>query len=271
MLPLVLLLGAAPLDARFVLVVSGLPVAELRVRVDGDAYHYEATHFLEEGPRRRAETLTLAEGAPEPEVLALARRPAPGCRDVLEERRRALERLCVEPGEGAEVRGTLDGQPFTARYDDGGALESIAVGAVRWEAARRPGRPPPESPFVRGVPVPRGALALQPPVEGARWLVTPPRGAGEAGAVGRERCLPLARKHAAALPGAKVAVGLVVEGGVAFPHAWVTTAAGPVDPSVLAGDAALARRRYLEVPAERAGRFYLELFDGAVKLVPRGR
>jgi hypothetical protein len=271
MLSLALFLATAPLDARFVLVVSGLPVAELSVRVEGARYQYEATHFLDEGPRVSAITLPLESGAPVPEVLALARRPPPGCRDVLEERHQRRERLCVDEGEGAEVHGTLAGQAFEARYDAADMLEVITVGAARWEAVARPVRLPPRSPFKQGVPVPSGRLELRPAVPGARWLTRPPRGAGVEGEVGRTRCLALARALAAELPGATVAVGLVVEDGVAFPHAWVNAADGALDPSVLPDDDVLRRRRYLEVPAARAGRFFLELFDGSLRLVAQGR
>jgi hypothetical protein len=64
-------------------------------------------------------------------------------------------------------------------------------------------------------------------------------------------------------------VGLVIEDGRAFPHAWVVEGARALDPSVPELDPVLRSRRYLEIPRERSGAFFLQLFDGAVKLVKR--
>ncbi len=262
------LLAAAPDESRrFVLEVAGVPVAELRVSVSGDRYLYESTHFLEEGPRKRQVQLRLKKNAPQPEVLALLHPPKPGCVEVLEERNAVLETLCVESASPQTVSGTIAGEKFSADYDDAGVLSGITVGSARWRAATAPTAPPPQSPFVKGVAVPSGPLQLEPPVEEARWLSASPEGVGAPDRVGRTRCLVLAREEAARRPGSHVSVGLVIEGGRAYPHAWVTGAdRNPVDPSVLGGDSILQERRYLEVPPERAGAFFLRLFDGALKL-----
>ncbi|MDP2275758.1 MAG: hypothetical protein Q8K32_33730 [Archangium sp.] len=260
------LLAAAPIEARFVLEVGALPVAELRISVQGDRYFYDATHFLEEGPREHHVELALGKG-PLPEVLALLRRPRPGCREVLEERSRTPETLCVEAAEGNEVTGTIAGEAFVARYDAEARLTGITVGSAHWAAAARPVSPPIESPFVRGVKVPAGELVLEPAVAGARWLTRTPVGTGEADSVGRVRCLVLARGESARQPGSMVSVGLVIEDGRAYPHAWVTAANGMAsDPSVLPDDPVLATRRYLELPRAVSGGFFLRFFDGAVRL-----
>ncbi len=260
------LLAAAPTEARFVLEVGALPVAELRISVKGDRYAYDAIHFLEEGPREHHVELALGKG-PLPEVLALLRRPKPGCREVLEERTRVLETLCVEAGLGNEVTGTLAGEAFVASYDVAGQLTGITVGSARWAAAPGPISPPTESPFVRGVKVPAAELVLEPPVAGARWLTRSPVGTGTADTLGRVRCLVLARGESARKPGSMVSVGLVIEGGRAYPHAWVTGANGMAsDPSVLPDDPVLATRRYLEIPRAVSGGFFLRFFDGAVRL-----
>lgn len=264
---LVLILAAAPVEARrFVLEVAGIPVAELRVSVSTNQYVYESTHYLEEGPREHKVTLRLKKGEPLPEVLALLHRPRLGCRDVLEERTRVLEQLCVETSDPSVVRGTIAGEAFEAHYDSAELLFAITVGSAKWFEMDAPTAPPPESPFVRGVAVPPGALTLDPPVPDARWLTRAPEGVGTPEQVGRVRCLVLARAEQARRPGSQVSVGLVIEGGRAYPHAWVTEGGRAFDPSVLEGDAILAARRYLEVPAEHAGSFFLRLFDGALKL-----
>lgn len=267
-----LLLAAAPLDAKYVLVVQDVPVAALEISSDGKTYRYASTHFLEEGPKERVLELPLTPGAPEPEVLALSQRPAPGCRDVLEERTKKKEKLCVDPGGGNEVTGTLDGKRFAATYATTQRLERITIGAATWQATRAPVAAPAESPFVKGVPAPRGpVVALMPPVDATQWVRGPIKGTGVEGRAGRVRCLPLAREAAAKRPGAVVSLGVVLEDGRAFPHAWVTTPEGVEDPSVLPGDPVLAQRRYLEVPKEKAGQFYLGLFSGALRLVGPNR
>jgi hypothetical protein len=262
---LLIVLAAAPVEARFGLEVGGIPVAELRISVAGNRYVYESTHFLEEGPRAHRVELSLSKSGPLPEVLVLAHKPKPGCREVLEERTRAVEQLCVEQAGKSEVTGTIDGDAFVARYGEDEKLMEITVGSAHWFSMSKALQPPAESPFVRGVSVPPGSLRLEPPVEGARWLTQSPRGIGKPETVGRVRCLVLAREEARRR-GAQVSVGLVIEGGRAFPHAWVTERGAALDPSVLDGDSILAERRYLEVPAGQSGRFYLRFFDGAVKL-----
>jgi hypothetical protein len=85
----------------------------------------------------------------------------------------------------------------------------------------------------------------------------------------RDRCLVLAREEAAKRRGAEVSVGLVIEDGRAYPHAWVTEKGVAFDPSVVEGDPILMKRRYLEIPKSKSGQFYLRFFDGAVRLVAK--
>lgn len=265
---LALCLTAAP--QRYLLTLGGAPMAELRVEVSGRTYRYASTHFLEEGPKERARVFTLdAKGRVDglrPEVLALAKVPAVGCADVLEEVARAPERLCVTVVDDGVVTGTVAGKPFTARYDEHGQLTRFEVGAARWEATTKPASPPPAdaNPFTRGFDVvgASGAVTLTPSLEGARRLTTPPVGVGDQPSVGRLRCLVAARRFVESHPGATLVLGLVVEDGRAWPHAWARLGAGEVDPSVLPDDEVLATRQYLALPSEEAGRVYLELLDG---------
>lgn len=266
---LALCLSAAP--QRYLLSVQGAPVALLRVHVDGRTYHYESTHFLEEGPKVRQRDLPLDDlghvDGLEPEVLALARLPAPGCREVLEEVRRAPERLCITRVRGRSVDGTLAGQRFTATYDADGALEALTLGAARWEASAKPApaAAPEDNPFARGFPVQgqAGPAALVPALDGAVRLASPPTGGATEATVGRQRCLLAARAWLGAHPRAVLVLGLVVENGRGYPHAWVREGPQHVDPSVLPGDSALAARQYVALPQGVAGSVYLELLDGA--------
>lgn len=261
---LALVLSAAP--ARFVLEVASVPVATLTVHVEGERFVYEATHFLEEGDANFRVERALS---PTPEVLALLTPPPLGCRDVVEERTGKAEALCVTESDATHARGTLAGAKFTASYV-ANQLERIEVGAAKWSrvadgaAVVRPD----ESPFVLGVAVESGPRALRPAVKGATWLKRSPRGIGDEDA--RARCLVLARKAVKAATGRRLAVGLVIEAGRAYPHAWVVDASGPLDPSVPPDDPVLSARRYVELPAERAGAFFLALFEGqAAVVVPK--
>jgi hypothetical protein len=264
---LLLVLTAGPASGRFVLEVGQVPVAELRVTSDGARYSYEATHFLDEGPSKSRFDFVLSELAAEPEVLALLTRPKAGCRDVLEERTKKLEALCVD--DGPEVTGTLARERFTARYGRDDQLVDIVVGAAHWHAASTTTTPPAVSPFTKGVAVPEGRLRLEPEVKGATWLAHSPEGIGNPEDVGRTRCLLLARRALEGHPKRRLAVGLVIEAGRAFPHAWVVEKDRALDPSVEGDDEVLAQRRYLEIPREKSGSFFLQLFEGTQRLVKK--
>jgi hypothetical protein len=69
-------------------------------------------------------------------------------------------------------------------------------------------------------------------------------------------------------PGASVQVGLLVEDGRAWPHAWVRRSDGTqVDPTRTTNEA--RQRVYLAFPAAQAGRWFLELASGARTLTWR--
>lgn len=273
MLPVVLgLLAASPVSGRFLMTVEDVPLAELRFSLEGRTYTYESTHFLEEGDKARRLTFTLdAAGLVDglvPEVLALARRPAPGCREVLEEVTRAREKLCIEDAKDDLLLGRLDDVPLTARYAKG-RLVSVELPAVTWTASDEPAKRSVEQPFVDGYPV-EGAgakVTLAPRAEGVTVLSRAPLGVGTPQTVGRVRCLVAARKaleaeERARGAGAQLVLGVVLEEGRAWQHAWFRRGEQHFDPSVLPGDAVLAARTYVAFPRERAGRLYLELLDG---------
>lgn len=273
MAALLLVLGAlAPLEARFLLEAEGTPLAVLRVAVRGHQYEYEATHFLEEGDTAWSRSWVLDErGAVDglvPEVLFLLHPPRAGCHSVLEERRGVPETLCVDASGDQAVTGTLDGTSFEARYERG-HLAVVRLPGLLWR--RVEGSAPVArgaSPFARGFvvrPV-SGPLRLLPPLPGAR-VVHQVRGTG-GGAPERRRCLTVARAAVARDPRLELVLGLVVEGGRAFPHAWVRQGPDDEDPSLLADDDALrAERWYLALPRGSAGRAYLELLDGRRAIV----
>jgi hypothetical protein len=149
-----------------------------------------------------------------------------------------------------------------------GRLEEITVGSAHWHAISldTPSAPPSqkENPFARGVPAPKDATAFSPPVKGARWLTTAPEPSGSLNT--RARCLVLAKEAVKQKPGRRVVVGLVLEGDRAYPHAWIAEGDAHFDPSLVEK---VPGRRYVEVPRAESGTFYLALFAGAVKLVPK--
>ncbi|MGV3621317.1 MAG: hypothetical protein ACO1OB_10900 [Archangium sp.] len=260
---LFLVSSAASVDARFVLEVSNVAVAELHVGTRGDSYFYEVTPFFSERAPARVER-KLSQGTPE--VFALLTVPKTGCRDVIEERSGAVEKLCVARSDATSASGTIDGKAFTARYEKN-RLSSITVGDAKWRAVTVTPKPG-ANPFEDGVAVPVGVLHFVPEVPGAQWLPASPRGVG-GGDVSRERCLVLARRFVETHSGSEVVTGLVIADGRAVPHAWVKTAAGDVDPSVLPDDGVLSRRKYVRFPAEMSGSLYLALFAGSLRLEAR--
>jgi hypothetical protein len=276
-LPVLLLLTCCqggPVEERFLLTVDGVPLAVLQVSVRQSVYRYEATTFLDEGDEHLARSWTL-DGLGEidgrgPEVLTLLGPPLPGCRQVLEERRGVDETLCVDERTATRATGRLDGVPFAASYERE-RLVALELPGARW--ARLEGSAPhgqPRQVFGRGFLVRRapGPVRLEPALPGARLVTEPVTGTGGGGSLGRQRCLSLAKQAVAADPHLELVLGLVLEAGRAYPHAWVRDGHRHQDPSILAADTGtLGRRAYLELPRSVAGRAYLELVAGTLTVV----
>ncbi len=247
--------------------LNALPIAQLHVSAQGTQYTYRAIHFFEESPQEQPIELVLSSNTPQPEVLALLRRPKPGCRTVLEESTQTPETLCVEAASAdGTIKGLLNNEPFIAHYDAADMLRDFSIGSAHWVATTAAAPLLGENPFVRGLQVPSGKLVLSPHFPEAKWLPRSARGVGNAERVGKTRCLTLAREELSLRPGARLAVGLVIENARAYPHAWLMEDFEILDPSVLDGDEGIRHRRYLEVPLRLSGRFFMELFNGKLKL-----
>lgn len=264
---LALTLTAAPADARFLLTIADSATAELHVRLTGRELRYDARWFLEDGQHAFSRRYELdAQGLVDghrPEVLALLSPPRQGCQSVFEERMGRPEQLCVEARDGAVVHGRLDEVEFSATYEKG-TLARIDLPGAHWERVESSKRPPRgTSPFREGFAVEGSGrdLVLEPALPEVRVVPVSPSGAGAA-RVARTRCLTLAREAVANDPELSVVLGLFVDGGRAFPHAWVRRGDKHFDPSRLPGDVGT----YLELPAGIAGRVYLELSDGTRQL-----
>jgi hypothetical protein len=246
---------------------------------------------------------------PEEEAHWLWRRPKLGCVDGRDARTGKTGKLCVGRVVEDRVEGTVLGEPFQARYDaqgfltrlelsDSGAeFERSDTGRGRGEAA---GRKAQVDLFAAGFEViggGRGALALEPSPGASSRLCSggtgcsgppePPmpwrRAAAEALALSLRKTLKADRGEASCLDvslefvreakakgaEARLVRGLVVDGGRAYPHAWVElrdehgapyaldpTLAIPVSPeSHLAlddGDGLLGGADYLRLISGRA-------------------
>jgi hypothetical protein len=263
-------LSAPPL--RLVQSVGGVPVGVVEAFVDADTYYYRVRHvFRQQTQRFEVHWRVDADGKDaqglRAELFVLGRRPAPGCQVVREERTGVPERLCVDvDGRSA----TLDGAPLRLSYDASGALEVAELldhrgGVLSRFDAKGPPPVPGAEPFADGFPI-----AGEP----GRSLGMTPRGpATQVAVLGVETpsddvCLPAARALVEKAPGASVQVGLVVEDGRAWPHAWVRRGDGTqVDPTRTTNEA--GQRVYLAFPAAQAGRWFLELASGARTLTWR--
>ncbi|MBL8919513.1 MAG: hypothetical protein JNJ54_11670 [Myxococcaceae bacterium] len=268
-----LVVTATPL--RLVHVVQGVPVGVVELAVSDGRVSYRARHVFRDGERAFETSWSVDDEGRDAnglvsELWALSRRRPSGCLDVREERTGTRERLCLFEG----GRGTLDGVKLAVRWDGAGALERVDVldsegrVASRFERDGREPRPGAD-PFAEGFPVEgRGPIVRVAPDAGVK--VVPVRGVPlEERAA--SACLPAARAWLAAhaTPGDVVQLGLVLEDGRAWPHAWVRRVDGAhVDPTVEEGGR--EARVYLAFP-DAAGSLYLELASGSRRVVRSGK
>ncbi len=271
---LALTLGAAPF--RLVQSIQGVPVGTVQVAIVDGQLVYEASHlFRDESARFSTAWPVDAEGRDAQglvgEVWFLSKRPKRGCATVREERTRNAEQVCIDDGERVPVRGTLAGLPFVAGYSKDGTLGWLELLGKQGEVLSRfersdarvdGGGDPFSAGFVvRGSPGPGRWLGLDPVDEGAIEVQVEGVAAEE---VAEDRCVTASQRLVRQRPGARLQLGLVLEAGRAWPHAFVRLEGGRfVDPTMVRGEDRLARRRYLTLPTERAGQRYLELAAGA--------
>ncbi len=262
--------------ALFLFELRGVPVGTVELRLDRTEgrYQYRSRHLYARASDRTWVSRTGGFDVDRsfrirgkdafPESLWLWRKPTgTGCVKVHEELGPRVGEGCAAEIRADEVRGTLYGDAFTARYEDGWLL-SLELGAARFLAV-----PPNTDPnvtedlFGTGFWVsgkPKGPLALRPQRVSAdlhaaltRWDEAEAREVAAAvhrefvekrptsqdfrpGSVEEEvfagSCLAHAKRFAAraAAKGHTVALvhGLLVEDGEdrAFPHAWIRVRVG---------------------------------------------
>jgi hypothetical protein len=256
-------------QTRYLFELDGVSVGTVELQLVEGRYSYTSRHAYRRARAEHTETFASGSKGPLPEGLWLWHRPEAGCVDGIAEFTHLLGRLCAEQRTAREVSGTTLGKPFTARYDAHGELEELKVGKsrfVRSDAPYSPGQPYAAGFSITG----QGkALQLEPPVSGARWLSVTPRGTRSGPLAEADSCLEVAQQFVAQNPDHTLVLGLVVEKGKAYPHAWAASERGDVDPSAKLDGAQRPNVAYLELPRADAGRLYLELLEGRRRLVWR--
>lgn len=272
-----MVLAAAPgaQSAQYDFFLGGAPAGQVTLTREAGQFTWRSRHDFARGPRTRTFTLSVdSEGrTPEgnlPEGLWLWTRPKRGCVGGVDEVTGRTGPLCAEAERGGAVRGTALGQPFTARYDALGQLKSLELGAARFERSTRP-PPEGEEPFARGFPVEGTGpvVVVEPAAEGVYQLARLPAATASASG-GEGDCLERANARVAASQGAKeLVLGVVLQEGRAWPHAWVRDRKSleAEDPSALGPPA--AGTAYLAFPTGHAGALYLELLKGSLRVVRR--
>ena len=252
---LVLISAAAPDQARYVMSVGALPVGVVSYSVEGSRVVYRSTQVFRS---KQAETVVRLDLARRPEVWWLSKTRPDGCVEATEERTGQPEQVCTRAG-----GGTIAGRPFTSAYDASGRLTWLELSGVRFEASTQ-ALPSRADPFAEGFELSGSgpALRVEPAAKGVEQVkVTGVNVVADDDA----SCLELARAYSAKTQDAQVVLGVVIEGGRAWPHAWVKTARGAhLDPTISSAEP--TRRRYLAFNAD-AGRLYLELLSGQRKLM----
>ena len=246
---LVLLLAAVPPPTvyRFVHFLGGAPVGQVELRRDGSRYEYVARRFFRRGAT--SEEHFVPKDAPTWASESLLQARPVGCYTVVDEISRKEGEVCVTEARGREqTKGTVLGQPFTARYEKS-LLQTLDIGDSRFVRSDAPVEF--KDPFGDGFALPPGdgAWTVSPPLDGVR--VAHPTPAGE-----HDDCLAAATAFVAKNPEWDVVLGLVEDGGRGWPHAWVQhRATGEErDPS-----RAKAGGRYVALPKATAPRIYLDL------------
>lgn len=254
-----MLVTAAPL--RLVQSVQGVPVGVVELVQERDTFTYRAEHVFRGEARRFERSWPLNPKDLESELQVLARRRV-GCFDVREERTWKRERLCVdERGEGS-----IDDVRIRVTWDRAGALRSVDVLGVADSVVSRFEQRDTKldgsvDVFGAGFPVTGigPVVSLEPRAEAKVVSVE-----GVASRIDAS-CLPAARAWVSKHDGASVQLGLVLEAGRAWPHAWARRADGSfVDPTVEREADLLTRRTYV---AFADASLFLELAAGARRVV----
>jgi hypothetical protein len=298
------LLVVLPERTSYLFALDGLPAGQVTLErsADGKSFTYRSEHVFGRGPALRtveSHTLLLDQegrvtgSTATPVSLWLWTQKAPSCLEVVDERTGRTGQACSNAVSREEQEGIALDESFHAVYRDG-VLESLDLGPARFTRLREaPALDGAAGLWARGIGLPggRGPLSFDPNLALPRQPSTPSsRGRSwavqmlkEFGAVQKdERCLEASQRLLAWMEERSVhgvlVLGLLVDAGRAWPHAWVRADAPyeePVDvdsawgrvaepPGYIALQAVGAGAHGLE-----AGQVYLDLVEGKRRLVRR--
>jgi len=296
------LLLVLPEQTSYLFTLEGLPAGQVTLErsPDGKTFIYRSEHVFGRGPALRSvETRTLAldeagrvaGSTSTPVSLWLWTQHEPSCLEVVDERTGRTGQACSNAVSREEQEGIALDESFHAVYREG-VLESLDLGPARFtrlgEAAELDGA---TGLWARGIPLPggRGQVAFDPRLSLPRQPSAPST-RGRSWAVKLladfgpsqkdERCLEASQRLIAWMEERGVhgvlVLGLLLDAGRAWPHAWVR-ADGPYEepvdldpawgrlaepPGYIALQLVAAGARGLE-----AGQVYLDLVTGKRRLV----
>ncbi len=200
---LLFLLAVPGSDDRFIHFLAGVPVGEIQLIREGNQYTYVSRHFFRAGAKAVERFSPSGRDNPVWASESLLKVSAEGCWNAQDELTLHRGQVCVTQA-GPTAKGTLLGQPFTARYHRG-ALQELEVGDSRFSRNAAPVAF--ADPFGEGVAVMGSgdALALNPPLKGARRARPTPTG-------GSEDCLGAANAYLKEHPEFELVLGLLDDG-----------------------------------------------------------
>lgn len=266
----------------FEMSLAEVPVGWVRVDSSEARLRYQSEHVFRRGKAQTKVSFELdgagrAANGSIPSARWLLHQPQEACVSVFDEVTGEKGDGCAQASAGRVTKGTLLREPFTARYDASGLLVDLKLGATRFRRIRKTPvlRPERADVFARGFPIEgaSGPLTLSPAVKGTRTPRRPLLAAAEQ-EVSRGACLALAQAQMRKSPGKwQLVLGLVVDEGRAWPHAWLkdVVSGAEVDFSAYSDTAnqLVPAEDYLAFPSTDAGRLYVALLAGEHRVVRR--
>jgi hypothetical protein len=298
------LLVTLPERTSYLFTLDGLPAGQVTLErsADGKSFTYRSEHVFGRGPALRSvesHTLKLDEAGrvvgstATPVSYWLWAQREPSCLEVVDERTARTGQACSNAVSREEQEGIALDESFHAAYRDG-ILESLDLGPARFTRLRATAELDGATGlWARGIPLPGGSgqvafdpslsLPRQPSAPSSRGRAWAERLLKEFGAAQKdERCLEASQRLLGWLEERGVhgvlVLGLLLDAGRAWPHAWVR-AEGPYEEPVDVDPAwgrLVVPQGYiaLQTVAEgahglEAGQVYLDLVLGTRRLVRR--
>jgi hypothetical protein len=251
------LLVALPERTSYLFTLDGLPAGQVTLErsADGKSFIYRSEHVFGRGPALRkveSRTLVLDEAgrvagtSATPVSLWLWTQPQPSCLEVVDELTGRTGQACSNAVSREELEGIALDEPFHAVYRDA-QLESLELGSARFTRLEdTPVLDGASGLWARGFALPggRGQVGFEPPLSLPRQPAEPStrgrtwaeRTLKEFGPpTDAERCLESSQRLLGWLEERGVrgvlVLGLLLDAGRAWPHAWVRVS-GPYEEPV---------------------------------------